>query len=231
VTWPPGCEVRRPVAAGLLLAVAAPLAACGSGTPASPASQVVVHDDDGLNGAVLTDPYQVPPVSLTATDGAAYSLAEDADRPLTLVFFGYTHCPDICQVVMADIASALTRLDDTHRRQVGMQFVTTDPARDDEATLRTYLDRFDPAFGGLTGPLPDIVDLGEALGVPIAKGQRMPSGGYEVDHGTQVLGLLPDGTAPVVWTHGTPPDQIAEDIREILADGVPDLEPETGGDR
>jgi protein SCO1 len=230
VTSRRACGVRRAVVAVLAVVAATALAGCAS-EPDSGAttSGMVVRDDDGLHGSVLAEPYQVPPVSLTATDGSSYSLASDADRPLTLVFFGYTHCPDICQVVMADIASALTRLDDADRQQVGMQFVTTDPTRDDRGTLRGYLDRFDPEFGGLTGPLPRIVDLGEAMGVPVARGQRLPSGGYEVDHGTQVIGLLPDGTAPVVWTHGTSPDQIAEDIEEILADGVPDLKPETGG--
>ena len=88
-------------------------------------------------------------------------------------------------------------------------------------TLRAYLDRFDPSFGGLTGPLPRIVEAGNALGVPVEKGRRLPTGGYEVDHGTQVVGVLPDGTAPIVWTQGTGPELLAEDLRTILADGLP----------
>jgi protein SCO1/2 len=122
-------------------------------------------------------------------------------------------------VVMADVASALTRLDEAERTQVGMLFVTTDPARDDEATLRAYLDRFDPSFEGLTGPLTRIVRAGKSLGVAIEKGEKLPSGGYEVSHGTQVVGMLPDGTAPVVWTQGTAPEQIAEDIHVVLGEG------------
>jgi protein SCO1/2 len=216
------CEVRDALRlAALAAAGVLALAGCGSPDPdaGAPVTGVTTHDDDGLHGIVLPRPYEVSDLALTATGGTAYRLAADAEKPLTLVFFGYTHCPDICQVVMADIASALTRLDEAERTQVGMLFVTTDPARDDEATLRAYLDRFDPSFEGLTGPLPRIVRAGKSLGVAIEKGEKLPSGGYEVSHGTQVVGMLPDGTAPVVWTQGTAPEQIAEDIHVVLSEG------------
>ena len=118
--------------------------------------------DGSYHGATLDEPYAVPETPLTDTDGEPYSLAADTDKPLTLVFFGYTHCPDICQVVMSNLASALTRLDEADREQVDVVFVTTDPARDDAQMLRTYLDRFDPAFVGLTGDLDTIIDVGQA---------------------------------------------------------------------
>jgi protein SCO1 len=214
---------RHPAAliAAATLGLGALLTGCGQQAEEGPIAGFTQHDDDGLNGVALPDPYKVADVSLTATDGSTYRLGEDADKPLTVVFFGYTHCPDICQVVMADIASAMTRLDETERSKVAMLFVTTDPARDDAATLRSYLDRFDPSFEGLTGPLPRIVEAGNSLGVAIEKGQKLPSGGYEVAHGTQVIGLLPDGSAPVVWTQGTGPAQMADDIHTVLAEGVP----------
>jgi protein SCO1/2 len=175
----------------------------------------------GLRGAVLDTPYVVPPTPLTDTAGQPYSLTRDTEKPLTLVFFGYTHCPDICQLVMADLTSALTRLDEAEREKVSMQFVTTDPQRDDRATLRAYLDRFDPGFGGLTGPLEKVVALGKPLGVHVSHGEKLPSGGYSVNHGTHVIGVLPDGTAPIVWTEGTAPEKIADDIRTILREGIP----------
>jgi protein SCO1/2 len=224
VTSPQVCDVRSGRRAALAVVTGTVLAGgllvgCADPAAEGPVSNVTVHDEDGMNGAVPTEPYVVPPVSLTATDGSDLTLAEDLDRPLTLVFFGYTQCPDICQVVMADIANTLNRLEAAEREQVGMVFVTTDPARDDEVTLRTYLDRFDPSFEGLTGPLPDVVELGKAVGVAVEKGRRLPSGGYEVDHGTHVLGMTPDGTVPILWTQGTAPEQVAEDIRVVLAEG------------
>ncbi len=196
------------------------LAGCAGQSGGPPVADVSVQDD-GLTGIVLPTPYDVPHVRLTDTSGAPYALDADTTKPVTLVFFGYTHCPDICQVVMANLASALTRLDDAHRARVGMLFVTTDPARDDATTLREYLDRFDPGFEGLTGPLPRIVTAGKALGVPVEQGAKLPSGGYEVAHGTQVVGVRPDGTAPVVWTGTASPADVAADLTTILDDGIP----------
>ena len=68
-----------------------------------------------------------------------------------------------------------------------------------------------------------IVRLGKAFDVPIEKGEKLASGGYDVAHGTQIVGLLPDGRAPFVWTEGTDPAALAEDISTILDDKVPGL--------
>jgi protein SCO1/2 len=175
-------------------------------------------DDDGYHGAVLEQQYVVPETPLTTTEGAPYSLATDTDEPLTLVFFGYTHCPDVCQVVMASLASAMTRLDEADRERVEVVFVTTDPARDDAGTLRTYLDRFDPSFTGLTGDLETIVEVGKPLAVAVEKGEKLPSGGYDVTHGTQVTAINGDDRVPLVWTQGTSSAQLAEDIHRLLQD-------------
>jgi protein SCO1/2 len=216
--------VRRAVA---LVAALLVLTGCGAQSSAdedgSPVSNLQVHDSDGLHGVVLPKPYAVPRVRLTDSSGAVYDLATRPRKPLTLVFFGYTHCPDVCQVVMANIASALVRLDADQRASVDMVFVTTDPARDSGRVLRSYLDRFNPAFEGVTGPLPSIVRAGKAFGVTVEKGQKLASGGYDVGHGTQVVGLRPDGTAPFVWTEGTDPGDLAADIDKILAGKVSGL--------
>lgn len=205
-------RVAAVVAAGLLLTVAA----CGGEAPAGNVAGFTDNNPDGMHGVVLPKAYVVPDVTLSATDGSSYSLTEDTDAPVTLIFFGYTHCPDICQIVMSDIASALTRLDAADRAQVEVLFVTTDPARDDEATLRDYLDRFNPDFEGLTGDLRKIVRAGNAMGVAIEKGKKLPSGGYEVTHGTQVIAVDSSDRAPMVWTEGTSPAQIAEDLTKLL---------------
>ncbi len=173
-------------------------------------------DVGDYHGAILEQPYPVPATPLTDTEGQPFSLANDTEKRLTLVFFGYTHCPDICQAVMASVAAGLTRLDDAERDQVDVVFVTTDPARDDEDALRGYLDRFDPGFLGLTGDLDTISALGRDLGVAVEQGEKLPSGGYEVTHSTQVIGVDSDDVAPIVWLQDTSASDYAEDIHLLL---------------
>jgi len=203
-------------AAGLSAFTLALLAGCGPQESAQPASGFTEGNPDGMHGAVLTEQYVMPEATLTATDGSDFSLTKDTTAPLTLVFFGYTRCPDICQIVMADLASALTRLDEEDRSEVDVLLVTSDPARDDPAALREYLDRFNPEFEGLTGDLEKIVDVANDLGVAIEKGAKMPSGGYEVTHGTQIVAIDERDRSPIVWTEGTSPAQLAEDLTALL---------------
>jgi len=200
-------EALRRGLAGLL--AAALLAGCG-GAP----------EEGDVAGAVLTDPYVVPDTPLVDTAGEAFSLAADTDARLTLVFFGYTHCPDICQVVMSSLASAMTRLPESDRDDVEVVFVTTDPARDDERAIRTYLDRFDPSFVGLTGRLDTITRIGGDLGIAVEKGEKLPSGGYEVTHSTPVIGIDADDRVPIVWTEGTSAAEFASDAHTLLTGEV-----------
>jgi protein SCO1/2 len=171
---------------------------------------------DTFSGAVLHEPYSVPATELTDTAGNPYSLSESTDKRLTLVFFGYTHCPDECPTTMATLASAVLQLDDADRRNVQVVFVTTDPARDTGPVIARWLNRFSPSFVGVTGPLPTIKRVAIDLGVPVEKGRRLPSGGYDVTHGTQVLEVNADNTVPVVWTLGTTAPEFAHDIHQLL---------------
>jgi protein SCO1/2 len=193
------------VLATLLLA-----AGCASGESASG------HQHQGMSGTEVKNPFDVPDTPLTDTDGAAYSLAGDTDKPLTLLFFGYTHCPDVCQMVMANITSALARLDEPDRAQVDVVFVTTDPARDDGRTLRSYLQRFGDGMVGLTGDLDTIVGVGKAFGVYLEREQELPTGGYDVSHTTNVFAIDADDQAPMTWDAQTSPAALAADITTFL---------------
>lgn len=196
---------------GALLASLLLLAGCSSDTPEGELSATVVPDP----------PFEIGAQPLTDTEGGQVSLADDpGGKRLTLVFFGYTQCPDICPATMQTIASAMTRLSDEDREQVGMVFVTTDPATDTPQVLRRYLDRFDPEFVGVSADLPTLVELGRTVGIYVSEGQE---GKPLTDedrgaHGTQVLALDSEGEVPAYWDQDTSSAEYAADIEILLGD-------------
>lgn len=213
MTWPQAYVVARPVPrrlAAALLGATLLVSGCASG------EQPV--GEEGFHGSVLQDKYAVPEAPLTDTDGSPYSLVDQTDKPVTVVFFGYTNCPDICQMVMSNIASSLTRLDDAERNQVDVVFVTTDPARDDEKALRRYLDRFDPGFIGLTGKLSTIKQLAKSFGVFMEREPKLPTGGYDVSHTTAIFTVDSADEVPVIWNQDTSAQSLADDIKKLLKD-------------
>lgn len=171
-----------------------------------------------FTGSRLKHPYQAADVTLTDTGGAAYSLREDTTKALTLVFFGYTACPDYCPMVMNNIAAAMNRLDAAERKKVDVVFVTTDPARDDPATLRRYLDGYDKSFIGLTGDLETIMAVGEPLHIYVNDGVELPSGGYDLGGHTTSTLALEDGKAVALWNQETSSTEFAADIHTLLTD-------------
>lgn len=198
---------RRLRAALLVVLVALLGSACSTSNP------------EAFTGTRLKQPYQAPDIELTDTGGAPYSLAADTDKPLTLVFFGYTNCPDYCPLVMNNIAAAMNRLDPGEREQVDVVFVTTDPARDDRTVLRRYLDRLDKDFVGLTGSLEQIIQVGDPLAIYVNDGKKLPTGGYDLGgHSTFTLGIDENDEAVVLWNQETSSTEFAADIRTLLND-------------
>ncbi len=160
--------------------------------------------------------YELPDITLTAASGQPFNLAADTGKPLTLVFFGYTHCPDICPTTVATITRALRQAPDSVREQVRFVFVTSDPARDDPERLREWLGRFDDSYVGLTGDMDKIERAAKQLGVPLWGKQRLPSGGYLVGHGARVTAFGPEGSSRVMWTGGTSAGAYRDDIVRLV---------------
>ena len=208
----------RLLAGAVAAAPALSLAGCASteGGADSPVTGVKGTSNHGYHGTWLGGAWTASDIPLQQADGGTLRLGRpDTDRPLRLVFFGYTKCPDICQVVMSTMASAVTRLPEKDRARVQGIFVTTDPARDTSAVLRDYVRRFDPSFIGARGTLADIVKVAARFHMAIEKGPKLPSGGYEVTHDAHVVGLT-GGRAQVLWSQSTSPADMAADIERLL---------------
>jgi protein SCO1/2 len=205
--------VRVPVAAALAAALLVGLSACGaaSGAAATATASPAFH------GTALDPPLAKPTTTFTDTDGQPFRIDEDTRRHVTLVYFGYTHCTDVCPAVLADLAAALRPLDPATRKHTVVLYVTVDPARDTPAVMRTYLARFDPTFVGLTAPFAQVQATAADLGVAVTRPSQDPGSEYEVDHGAQVIGFAADGLGRVLWLPGTPVDDITMDVRRLAS--------------
>lgn len=201
---------RRSLLGALLLV---PLVAC---TDDPPAATVEMGQDD-YHGTGLTEGYLMPDVDLTDQDGNPWNLVTTPTTKTMAIFFGYTNCPDVCPGILADMATAKRRLEDGLGENVTLVMITTDPARDDPAALKAYLERIDESFIGLTGELDTISTIATYMGISIEEGKKLPSGGYEVDHGAQILGVGADHRVQVVWTDGYSVKDLREDYATLIA--------------
>ncbi len=171
-------------------------------------------------GVELTPARPKPDFTLTATDARPFAFRRETEGRLALLFFGYTHCPDICPIHLANIAAVLHRLPSTMGERIRVVFVTTDPARDTPARLREWLDHLDPDFIGLTGTEAQITAAQEQAGLfPAIPGRPDSTGGYTVGHAAQVLAFTPDDSLRVLYSFGTRQQDWAHDLPMLLQRG------------
>lgn len=173
-------------------------------------------DDDEWHGTFLNDGPMLPEVDFTDQSGATFNLRLDQPTPVTMVFFGYLNCPDVCPGIMADMAAARRRLEADIAEKVTLLFVSTDPARDTPEAMQTYLERVDEQFIGLTADLASTIEAAKALGISMEKGKQLPSGGYEVDHSSQVLAFGKQRRMQLIWSM-VAPGEMREDLARLVA--------------
>jgi len=170
---------------------------------------------DTYRGGLVTPPLPKPRFVLTDTSGAPFDFWNKTQGSLTLLFFGYTNCPDQCPMHMANIGVALKRLPPGIADQVKLVFVTTDPARDTRAELRRWLDSFDKHFVGLTGNEAALQAAQKATGVPVA--QKSGTGGnYAVAHANFVVAYTKDNLAHVIYPGGVGKDDWTHDLPLLI---------------
>lgn len=155
----------------------------------------------------------LPDFRLTDAGGQAHSLSDFRGKVVVL-FFGYTHCPEVCPTTLADLARVM-RLLGPDAKRVQVLFITVDPERDTPDVLGKFVPAFDPSFIGLYGDAQATAQAARVFSVNYEK-QFDLHGGYSVNHtdGTYIVGL----TGRSVWLspYGQRPDFLAEDIKLLL---------------
>ncbi len=176
---------------------------------APPADKAPDPDALALKGTIPFEP--LPKVSFTLTDtrGRPYDFRAETDGHITLLFFGYTYCPDVCPVHMATLASAMEELDPAVRDDIRVVFVSVDPERDTPERLHKWLSSFDSSFVGLRGTVEQVSDALAFYRYPPPE-KSGEEEGYTVGHPAFIYAFTPDNrgralygveTTRAIWVH------------------------------
>lgn len=168
-------------------------------------------------GSLIDPPVKAGGFELLDQNGDLYKLSDQRGK-VALIFFGYTHCPDVCPVTLSEFKQI--------KRQLGEQasgvefiFITVDHERDTQEKLAQYLANFDPDFVGLTGEQSDLEAVYQNYGVYRAKQQTGSAAGYLVDHTARVFAIDKDGNWRLTYPFGMEVEKIYQDVRHLLMEG------------
>ncbi|RRQ87198.1 SCO family protein [Streptomyces griseofuscus] len=211
-------------AAALLAAATLTLSACG-GQKADSSTVSAVSQESGSSGpaTVLDQPWAKPGLVLTDTHGKKYDLRKETQGHPTLLYFGYTHCPDICPTTMSNIAVAAQKsLTPAQRADLRVVFVTTDPGRDTPAALGSWLKGIDPRFIGLTGDFKSVQAAARSVGISVEPTTKDKNGKLISVHGTQVLAFSPKNNGGyVLISDSATVDDYIKDLPKIVQGAKP----------
>jgi protein SCO1 len=164
------------------------------------------------SGTAFPEPMPLQPFALIDVNGKPVTAAGLRGHP-TLVFFGFTHCPDVCPTTLALLTSVQKKVaPDVAGLKVAL--ITVDPERDTPEQLRRYISAFPGDLIGLTGSAPEIVKAQKSFGVA-ARRTDLPGGGYNMDHSAAVFVLDAQARRVAVFTPPLRADAIARDITTL----------------
>ncbi|MYT90097.1 redoxin domain-containing protein [Streptomyces sp. SID8359] len=206
-------------AVALAAAAALALSACGSDGDKAGSSSIADVEASPKDKAatVLDQGFTKPDLVLTDTDGKKYDLREATKGKPTLIYFGYTNCPDVCPLTMSNISVAKRDLPKADQEKLQVVFVTTDPERDTPASLGKWLKAQDPTFIGLTGDFPTIQAAARQIGIGIEPATKEKDGTVVSMHGAQVVAFSPktDG-GYVLYGENTTAEEYAKDLPKLV---------------
>lgn len=176
---------------------------------------------DGLHGVRYSPARGKTDFALYDTQGKPFDFASETHGKATLLYFGYTNCPDVCPTHMGNIAAAMKRMSPDDQAKVRVVFVTTDPDRDTPEHLRSWLDNFDKRFIGLRGPLDTVNAIANKLGLPAATMEMMRPGeagppGYGMGHAAQVLAYSADDSLRAEYPSGFTVNDWVNDLPRLI---------------
>lgn len=167
-----------------------------------------------MRGVRIQDPDPAPPLSFTAFDGTGFDLGAEKGK-VVLLYFGYTHCPDVCPTTMGDWARAKRALGDKADR-VRFVFISMDPDRDTPELALGYARQFDPSFLGWTGSEQDIDALKRDWKIAAYPEGDIRERNYTVAHPAHTFVVDRQGRLVLLYEPGVSGEELAQDLRRLL---------------
>ncbi len=159
----------------------------------------------------------LPDLRFHLTDGNGQAVSGETYRGrLAMLYFGYTHCPDVCPLTLSHLHLVMEKLGPL-ASNVRILFVSVDPARDTPAVMHEYAAAFDPRVVGLTGGESEIAAVAKRYRVAFTRGPTLAGGGYEVNHSSGIYIFDARGRARLLGTPGDSVDDIVHDLRILIA--------------
>ncbi len=168
-----------------------------------------------FHGMVMQSPDTLNDFTLTGADGEV-SLSDFRGK-VTLLYFGYTFCPDVCPATMVELKKAMEELG-SDGEDVQIVMVSVDPLRDTPEKLKEYVAHFHPSFIGLTGTDEEIAAVAIPLGIFYEKHEGSAKSGYLIDHTATVAVVDKDGYLRLIYPFDTAGEDIAKDLRYLARD-------------
>ena len=169
-----------------------------------------------LNGTEYSEPRATPEFTLQNAAGETVSL-QDYRGKVIPIYFGYTFCPDVCPLTMANLARVQQEIDDDGDQMQGLM-ITVDPQRDSAAAVQDYVASFHPTFDGLSGTEEQIAAAAAPFGVFYEAAEGSAATGYLVDHTARIFVIDKSGALRVTYSHDAPVEEIAADMRALIAE-------------
>lgn len=170
--------------------------------------------EPALYGTDITGASFANTLSLTDHTGKPRTL-EDFKGKVVVLFFGYTHCPDVCPTTMADLAKAM-KLMGPKSDEVQVLFVTVDPERDTQQVLADYVPSFDPRFIGLRGTPEQLAETAKNFKIFYSKQESAGKSDYTIDHSAGTYVFDKQGHVRIYIKYGEKPQEIAHDLKTLL---------------
>ncbi len=165
-------------------------------------------------GSLIDPPVPAADFSLPAGEGTIFTLAEQRGK-VVLLFFGYTHCPDVCPTTLYDFQKIKARLGE-RADDVRFVFITVDPERDSVDALHQYVTTFDPEFIALSGDFAQLEAVWQAYGVFRQKQEVGDAGGYTMDHTARIYVVDAQGNLRLTFPFGMAAEAMADDLIHLL---------------